>query len=144
MIIIYCQICMWTINSYKPSITWPRRMGCNWTRTQNHLVRKRTLNNLAKWLSVCLRTKWFWVRVQLQSLKLQISCLLRARSSLTFSQLWSVDSLWNAYMTWQEHTVSQKNGDERSSMESWPLIGQTYLMQQLLPDYWLNAHAILE
>ena len=38
---------------------------CNWTRTH----------------------KWFWVRVQLQSLKLQISRLLRARSSLTFRQL---------------------------------------------------------
>ena len=34
------------------------------------------------WLSVRLRTKWFWVRIQLQSLKLQISCLLRARSFL--------------------------------------------------------------
>ena len=22
---------------------------CNWTRTKNHLVRKRTLNHLAKW-----------------------------------------------------------------------------------------------
>ena len=55
----------------------------------------------------CLKrkTKWFWVRVQLQSLHLQISGLLRARSSLTFRQLWSVDSLWNAYVTWQEHTV---------------------------------------
>ena len=40
---------------------------CNWTRTQGHLFRKRT--------------KWFWVRVQLQSLKLQISRLLRARIS---------------------------------------------------------------
>ena len=30
---------------------------------------------------VRLRTKWFWVRVQLQSLHLQISRLLRARSS---------------------------------------------------------------
>ena len=63
---------------------------CNWTRTQNHLVLKRTLNHLAslaKWLSVRLRTKWFWVRVQLQSLHLQISRLLRARSSLTFRQL---------------------------------------------------------
>ena len=63
---------------------------CNWTRTQNHLVR---LASLAKWLSVCLRTKWFWVPVQLQSLKLQISRLLRARSSLTFRELESVDSL---------------------------------------------------
>ena len=36
---------------------------CNWTRTQNHLVHKRTLNHLAKLgqLSVHLRTKWFWV-----------------------------------------------------------------------------------
>ena len=58
--------------------------NCNWTRTQNYLVRKRTfkylakwfrlakililLFSLAKWLSVRLRTKWFWVRVQLQSL----------------------------------------------------------------------------
>ena len=52
---------------------------CSWTRTQNHLVLKQTLNHLAKlanWLSVCLRTKWFWVQVQLQSLNLQISCLL--------------------------------------------------------------------
>ena len=43
---------------------------CNWTRTQNHLVHKRTLNHLAKlakWLSVRLWTKWFWVRVQCQS-----------------------------------------------------------------------------
>ena len=42
---------------------------CNWARTNNHLVCKRTLNNLAKltslakWLSVGLRTKWLWVRV---------------------------------------------------------------------------------
>ena len=35
---------------------------CNWTRTQNHLVRKRTLNHLTKlfkWFSVRLRTKCF-------------------------------------------------------------------------------------
>ena len=43
--------------------------------------------SLAKWLSVRLRNKWFWVRVQLQSLDLHISRLLRARSSLTFRQL---------------------------------------------------------
>ena len=36
---------------------------CNWTRTHNHLVRKRKLNHLAKlaslakWLSVCLQNK---------------------------------------------------------------------------------------
>ena len=38
------------------------------------------LASLAKWLSVCLRTKWFWVRIQLQSLKRQILRLLRART----------------------------------------------------------------
>ena len=42
---------------------------CNWTQTQNDLVRKPTVNHLAKWLSVHLRTKWFWVRVHLQSFK---------------------------------------------------------------------------
>ena len=69
---------------------------CNGTRTHNHLIRKRTLNHLAKlaslaslakWLSVRLRIKWLWVRVPLQSLKLQISRLFQARSSLTFRQL---------------------------------------------------------
>ena len=29
--------------------------------------------SLARWLSVCLRTKWLWVRVQLQSLKTDFS-----------------------------------------------------------------------
>ena len=46
---------------------------CNWTRTQNHLVCKETLNHLTKlaslsnMLSVRLWIKWFWVRIQLQS-----------------------------------------------------------------------------
>ena len=36
----------------------------NWTRTQNCLVRKRTLNHVIKLaLSVPLWTKWIWVRV---------------------------------------------------------------------------------
>ena len=67
---------------------------CNWTRTQNHLVRKRTLNHLAKLaslaklLSVRLQTNsGSGFLVQLQSLKLQISRLLPARISLTFRQL---------------------------------------------------------
>ena len=105
----------------------------DWTRTQNHLVRKRILNHLAKlakwlscvmntylygtfdcmflssrclivkellgwvvkelvgqgtpWLGVRLRTKWSWVQIQLQSLKVQISRLLRGRISLRISQL---------------------------------------------------------
>ena len=36
----------------------------NWTRTQSHLVRKRTLNHMTKLaMIVCLLTKCFWVRV---------------------------------------------------------------------------------
>ena len=44
---------------------------CNRTQTRNHLVRQQTLNNLAKvaslakLFSVCLRTKWLWVRAPL-------------------------------------------------------------------------------
>ena len=44
----------------------------------NHLA------SLAKWLSVRLWTKWLWVWISLLSLKLQIWCLFRARSPLTF------------------------------------------------------------
>ena len=59
----------------------------------NHLA------SLAKWLNVCLWTKWLWVQILLLSLKLQIFCLFQARSYLTFSQLQSVDSLWNTHVT---------------------------------------------
>ena len=72
------------------------KLGCisdsNKIRTYNLLVRKRTLNHLAKlaslakWLSVCLQTKWLWVRILFLSLKLQIGRLLLAMSSLTFRQ----------------------------------------------------------
>ena len=39
--------------------------------------------------------------------------LFRARSSLTFRQLQSVDSLWNAYVTWQEHPVKKRQSDNK-------------------------------
>ena len=42
--------------------------------------------SLAKLMSVCLRTKWLGFLIKLLLLKLQISRLLRARSSLTFRQ----------------------------------------------------------
>ena len=83
----------------------------NWNRTDNSLVHKQTFNHLAKlakllWVLICtvhLTVRSYhvtnafkgeatlysvlWVRVQLRSLKLPISGLLRARSSLTFRQL---------------------------------------------------------
>ena len=40
----------------------------NYKLTQELRTQLNHLASLAKWLSVRLRTKWFWVRVQLQSL----------------------------------------------------------------------------
>ena len=45
------------------------------------------LASFAEWLSVRLQTKWMWFRIPLLSLKLKISHLFQARSSLTFRQL---------------------------------------------------------
>ena len=67
--------------------------------SSSHLV------SLAKWLSVRLRTKWLWVGIPLESLKLYISCLIRATISLRFRQLYSVEALWNASMAWREHAI---------------------------------------
>ena len=41
----------------------------NGIRTHNHLVCKQTLNHLAKWLSVRLRTNWLWIWFPLLSLR---------------------------------------------------------------------------
>ena len=68
------QSTLYSCLNLKELLAWSRReiwslSDCNWARTQDHLVRKRTLNHLvkmaglAKWLRVRLRTKWFWVRV---------------------------------------------------------------------------------
>ena len=46
-----------------------------------YLQQHNLLASLAKRLSVRLRTKWLWVRVQMQSLKLWISRLFQATSS---------------------------------------------------------------
>ena len=67
---------------YKAVIS-KRNSDSNWTWTHNHLVRKRTLNHLAKlasldkWLSIRLQTRWLW--------------------------------LWNAFLTWQEHAVKRNS-----------------------------------
>ena len=84
------------------------KFNCNWTRTHIHLVRKRTRNHLAKlakWLSWVVSTYLYGVfdcmllscHVRVSERNPQISRLFRAWSSLTFRQLQSVDSLWNAY-----------------------------------------------
>ena len=53
----------------------------NGIRTHSHLVRKRTLNQLAKLaiftkcLDVCLLSKWLWVRIPPQSLNSDFNSL---------------------------------------------------------------------
>ena len=80
---------------------------CNWTRTQNHLVLKRTLNHLAK-----------------------------------------LDSLWNAYVTWQEHTVkwtvqisTQNTAQKLYTTFSYRLSLQCKLFQKYFP---LNQSTFLQ
>ena len=74
----HAHVSEWTTHcsclSVKELLTQNRRKfwilsDCNMTRTHNHLVRKRTRNylaTLAKWLSVCLWTKWLLVQVTLK------------------------------------------------------------------------------
>ena len=103
-----CRIYYWIIN---PKIKTDRfrktdqrfLSDCNWTLIYNHLVHKRTFNQLTKWLSVRLWTKWLWVQVQLQSLKLQSLRLLRARSSLHSgnSRVWILPET----RTWHEKNI---------------------------------------
>ena len=45
------------------------------------------LASFAKWLSVCLRTKWFWVWVQLQSLILDIVLTFSIHGNMVYSSL---------------------------------------------------------
>ena len=57
------------------------------TYSQMHHNTLNHLSNLSKCLSVSIRAKLLWDRVLLELLKLQISCLFGARSSLTFRQI---------------------------------------------------------
>ena len=83
----------WHSSSYRVWIHSDTRTWHDKNIQSNALNRKvlrtqlKHLASLTKSLSGRLRTKWFCVRVQLHSLKLQILCLLQARSSLTFRQL---------------------------------------------------------
>ena len=54
---------------------------CNWTRTHKHLVHKRSPN----YVSIRLWTKWFVVRVQLQSLKHYLFLFVTFLGELFFS-----------------------------------------------------------
>ena len=64
---------------------------------ENHLICKRAFSGLAKWLSICVQTKWLCVWVLLQSVNFQINWQFGGSSSLTFWQLHNVDSLQNPF-----------------------------------------------
>ena len=74
---ILSEMRTWHDNNIQSNVLYRKVL----TRHLNYLV------SLAKWLRVRLWTKWFWARTQLQSLKLQISCLFGASISLRFRQL---------------------------------------------------------
>ena len=54
-------------------------------------MHKHIISSLAKWLSVRLRTKWFWVRVQLQSF--HDVCVLIFNRSLAW-YIWNIRLLF--------------------------------------------------
>ena len=79
--------------------------------------------------------KWLWVRVQLQSLALQISRLFRARSSLKFRQLQSVDysktGTWHD--NWNQEIQEIKWQREQCSLESTPFTHVISLRSNRVP-----------
>ena len=76
-----------------------RLSDCNRSWTRDHLVRKRTLNHLAKlakWLSVRLQTKWLWVRIPLLSLKQYMKFeKMAAFSAIIVVEIWF---FWDAFI----------------------------------------------
>ena len=73
----------------KQLLPWNKRdswslSDSNRIRAHIYLLCKRTLNHLAKWLSVCLRTKWLWVRIPLLSLKPRFNSNNVIRKSATY------------------------------------------------------------
>ena len=58
--------------------------------------------------------------------------------------VWYADMHGNNQLLQTKYHLTQKNGYGWSSMKSWFLIEQAYLMQQLLPNNWLNVHTILK
>ena len=67
--------------------------------------------SLAKWLSIRLRTKWFWVRVQLQSLFIIYCCIMDKLKPLqSFSFDGNVSEGW--YL-WLKHFESYLTATEK-------------------------------
>ena len=67
-------------------MTWKEHTVKCTVQISTHKTTQSFKVSLAKCLSVRLRTKWLWVQMPLQSLKLQISHLFRARHSFDTQQ----------------------------------------------------------
>ena len=106
--IITCLDGLLAVKSYNPLITWCYKI--TWqnkiSTTTVPMTTKpgRVVTFLVKSCDKP-RLSYLYYRSAWSSIK-SILRLFRARSSLTFKQLQSVDSLWNTYVTWQENTVS--------------------------------------
>ena len=86
-IIGYCVVMCYKrlkLQSRKLRKTQVHLIDCNEMQNQNHLVHKRTLNHFVKLASVLVYKLGLWIKILLQSLKLQ---LFQARYFLTFRQL---------------------------------------------------------
>ena len=67
-------------------MTWKEHTVKCTVQISTHKTTQSFKVSLAKCLSVRLRTKWLWVQMPLQSLKLQISHLFRSRHSFDTQQ----------------------------------------------------------
>ena len=121
------EFTLYTFLNVKEHLVWNKReiqrlSDCSWTRTHNNVAHKRTLNHLAKlakWLS-CVMSTYLYGAFDCMFLSCHVRVWewIHTCSHLTFrfrayfeqglswhSGNYSVDSLWNAYITRQEHTV---------------------------------------
>ena len=97
---------------------------------------------MAKWLSLCLRTKWLWVWITLRSLKLHIWCLLQARSSLTFRQ--TIECGFTMKLV-REKIIrySQMHHTDKHSQHSsiiWPVWLNAWVFVYKLSGCWFESH----
>ena len=95
-------------NKSKPKVLSSSTSDWNWTWTQNHLVHKRTLNHLVKWLSVS--NDWVFV-YKLTGSGFEFSCShLNFRFCACFEQgvPWHPGN-YRVWIHFETHTWHEKN-----------------------------------
>ena len=86
-------------------VTWQEhKVKCTVEITTQNTA--QSLASLAKWLSVRLRTKWFWVWIQLQSILLKVCFRKIFAISQNFRKI--LETLWKSlFFLWELHAGSQ-------------------------------------